>query len=191
MRSLLTVFQALWSFIVGMWVTLLNALRRPVTFQYPERYYVPLEGFRGHPALTIDPETGKTKCTACLNCAKACPLGIIEIEVGVREDKKRYPIQFKVDLGRCMVCNLCVEACPFDSLVMSPNYELAEYRRENLVYDLEKLKLPREGFDAARLDATTHKVGADGVIADKVGAGGAGAAGPSADGASASGGGPQ
>ncbi len=158
MRSLIAVVTGFWSFLVGMWVTLINAIRRPVTFQYPEKYYVPLKGFRGHPALVVDPKTGETKCTACQMCAKACPLGIIHIDVGQREDKKRYPVRWDLDLGRCMVCNLCVEACPFGALTMSPDYELAEYTPERLVYDLERVKLPREGFDASDLRGTVIRV---------------------------------
>jgi len=158
MRSLIAIVKGLWSVLTGLWVTFVNALRPPVTFQYPEKYYVPLEGFRGHPALVVDPSSGEPKCTACQVCAKACPLGIIEIEAGQREDKKRYPVEWRLDLGRCMVCNLCVEACPFGALVMSPDYELAEYRPEDLVWDLERLKLPREGFEASRLDGTVLTV---------------------------------
>jgi len=164
MRSLIAIITGLWSFVVGMGVTFLNALRRPVTFQYPERYYIPLEGFRGHPALVMNPETGEPKCTACLLCAKACPLGLITLEVGQREDKKRFPIRWDLDFGRCMVCNLCVEACPFDALVMSPEYEFSELRPEDLTYNLERLKLPPEGFDASHLDGTVTRVtfGGDG-----------------------------
>lgn len=157
MRSLIAIFTGLWSFVSGMWVTLLNALRRPVTFQYPEEYYVPFEGFRGHPALVMDPATGQPKCTACLMCAKACPLGIIEIEVGQREDKKRFPIAWRLDFGRCMVCNLCVEACPFGALVMSPAYELSEYRTQDLRFDLERLRVPAEGFEVSHLDGSVTR----------------------------------
>ncbi len=156
MRSLKAIVVGLWSFVLGLWVTFINALRPPVTFQYPEKYYVPLKGFRGHPALVADPETGETKCTACGLCAKACPLGIIKIESGQREDKKRYPVSWDLDFGRCMVCNLCVEACPFGSLVMSPDYEYSEYRPEDLRYDMNRLKLKPGAFEASRLDGRTE-----------------------------------
>ena len=38
-----------------------------------------------------------------------------------------------------MYCGLCVEACPFDALAMSDQYELADYDLRNLVYDKERL----------------------------------------------------
>jgi len=165
MRSLISLITGLWTFIVGLWVTLVNTVRPPVTFQYPEKYYVPFEGFRGHPALLVDSETGKVKCTGCQACARACPLGVISMEVAKGEDGKRYPVAWRLDFGRCMVCNLCVEACPFDALVMSPEYEFAEYRPEDLVYDLERLKLPPEGLLARRLDGVlvrTYAAGGEG-----------------------------
>jgi NADH-quinone oxidoreductase subunit I len=84
------------------------------------------------------------------------------MEVAQGEDKKRYPAEWRLEFGRCMVCNLCVEACPFDALVMSPDYEFAEFRPEDLDYDMERLKMPRGSFDAARLDGTVVKAGLGG-----------------------------
>jgi len=162
MRSLISLITGLWTFVVGLWVTLVNTIRPPVTFQYPEKYYVPLEGFRGHPALLVDAETGKVKCTGCQACVRACPLGLISMEVVKGEDGKRHPVDWRLDFSRCMVCNLCVEACPFGVLVMSPEYEFAEYDPLNLVYDMERLKLPPEGVDVSRLDGTQVKAYAAG-----------------------------
>lgn len=162
MRSLVGLVTGLWSFLVGMWITLVNTIRPPVTFQYPEKYYVPLEGFRGHPALVVHPETGEPTCTGCQACARACPNGLISMEVGQREDKKRYPISWELNFGRCMVCNLCVEACPFDALVMSPEYELSDTRPERLVYTMDQLKLPPDGVPVRRLDGTETRVGVAG-----------------------------
>ncbi len=159
MHNLTSLLTGFWSFICGLWVTLVNTVRPPVTFQYPEKYYVPLEGFRGYPALVVDPETGETKCNGCQACARACPLGVIHIETAQREDKKRYPVEWRLEFGRCMVCNLCVEACPFGALTMSPEYEFAEYRPEDLVYTLGNLKLPPEGFEVRRLDGSTVRTG--------------------------------
>lgn len=123
----------------GMWVTLKNALRPPITEQYPEQRWQPLERFRGVPALLTDPQTGKAKCTSCGVCARACPLGIIEIKSHMGEDKKRVLDEYNLDYSRCMVCNLCVEACAFDSLAMSKKYEHASDDPEKLKFDRGKL----------------------------------------------------
>ncbi len=38
-----------------------------------------------------------------------------------------------------MYCGLCVEACPFDALAMSDQFELASYDMPSLVYTKEQL----------------------------------------------------
>ena len=123
----------------GMWVTLKNAMRPPITEEYPEKRWQPLERFRGVPALLTDPKTGKLKCTACGVCARMCPLGIIEVKSHLGEDKKRVLDEYNLDYSRCMVCNLCVEACAFDSLAMSKKYEHATGDVDELVFNKEKL----------------------------------------------------
>ena len=123
----------------GMAVTLKNAFRPPVTEQYPEQRWQPLERFRGVPALLTDPKTGKLKCTACGVCARACPLGIIEVKSHFGEDKKRVLDEYNLDYSRCMVCNLCVEACAFDSLAMSKKYEHATDDIAKLRFNKERL----------------------------------------------------
>ncbi len=41
-----------------------------------------------------------------------------------------------------MVCNLCVLACPFDALEMSPEFESAVYDRRLLIYGLNRYAGP-------------------------------------------------
>ena len=85
------------------------------------------------------------RCTGCASCAKYCPLGIIKIVTersgeAVREGQK-YGIEvFDIDIGRCMFCGLCVEACPYDALHMGSGFEEGTYQRKNLVIDVERLK---------------------------------------------------
>jgi len=85
------------------------------------------------------------RCTGCASCAKYCPLGIIEIVTNrsgdaVQEGEK-YGIEvFDIDIGRCMFCGLCVEACPYDALHMGSGFEEGTYERKNLVIDMERLK---------------------------------------------------
>jgi NADH-quinone oxidoreductase subunit I len=85
------------------------------------------------------------RCTGCASCAKYCPLGIIRIVTepsgnAVPEGEK-YGIEvFDIDIGRCMFCGLCVEACPYDALHLGSGFEEGTYKREELVIDIDRLR---------------------------------------------------
>ncbi len=46
---------------------------------------------------------------------------------------------FEIDMLRCVMCGLCVDACPEEALVMSKEYEMAAFSREDTIYDLTRL----------------------------------------------------
>jgi len=64
---------------------------------------------------------------------------------------------FEVDIGRCMFCGLCVEACPRNALFMGYSYEQARYRRQELVLAKEGLLLSDErqpsGYGRPKIEA--------------------------------------
>jgi len=108
----------------GMWNTMRNMLRGPITVQYPrEKVHLP-ERARWAVQLKFD-EEGAHKCTACLACEKACPDYIIKIDSTTAEDKSKHIEAWNYEIGACMMCGLCVEACPFDAIEMGHDYELA------------------------------------------------------------------
>jgi formate hydrogenlyase subunit 6/NADH:ubiquinone oxidoreductase subunit I len=85
------------------------------------------------------------RCTGCASCAKFCPLGIIEIETHPGKNNihegTSYDIDvFDIDIGRCMFCGICVEACPFDALHMGSGFEKATEKREELVIQVDELR---------------------------------------------------
>ena len=85
------------------------------------------------------------RCTGCASCAKYCPLGIIRIVTDpsgtFMQEGEKYDIDvFDIDIGRCMFCGLCVEACPYDALHMGSGFEEGSYARGDLVIDVERLK---------------------------------------------------
>lgn len=85
------------------------------------------------------------RCTGCASCAKYCPLGIIEIVtspggIDVKEGESYAIDVFDIDIGRCMFCGLCVEACPYDALHMGSQFERSRYERGNLVIPVDELR---------------------------------------------------
>lgn len=160
--------------IQGLGLTLKHLFQPPVTLQYPEERWEPLPGFRGAPVLVTD-DQGELVCVGCYACARACPPKVIHIETsrvqtpapadaeadGAGADgkaslkaKKKLNIDvFSIDMSRCMLCNLCVEACPFDALTMSDRYELADYEPEGLVLDKEELVAIYQGTRTAMIKA--------------------------------------
>ena len=85
------------------------------------------------------------RCTGCASCAKYCPLGIIRIVTEpsgtAMQEGDKYAIEvFDIDIGRCMFCGLCVEACPYDALHMGSGFEEGRYTRRELVVDVDRLR---------------------------------------------------
>lgn len=114
------------------------------TVQYPkERLPLP-ENFRMFPFHVIDPDTGKSRCTACGVCTRVCPTQSIWIVRATDPETgkpKREPAEFHIDLSTCMSCGFCAEFCSFDAIKMGHDYELADYKR-SFLWGMDKLARP-------------------------------------------------
>ena len=119
--------------------------RSDFVVQYPEERLDYPDAFRGMPVL-VQLENGAPRCVACGLCEFACPTDCISIVPGELPEARieRYPEAFEIDMSRCMFCGLCEEACPEEAIVMSREVELAEYDRDSLVFDKQKLLVPAE-----------------------------------------------
>ncbi len=128
----------------GLWITLKNAFRKPVTIQYA---YAPrwsktssrpiADRYRGRFQLIVEPETGELRCTACKMCAQACPGRCITVA-----GENRKVTTYAIELEKCLFCGLCVEACPFEALGMTKEFAPMLTDRRTLNVDLAWLRQP-------------------------------------------------
>jgi NADH-quinone oxidoreductase subunit I len=110
-------------------------MRGTITVQYPKQKIVLPE--RARWAVEIKPdEDGNHKCTGCRACEKACPDYVIRLDITTNEDRSKVIDLWHYELGACMMCGLCVEACPFSAIEMSHDYELARIDPDTLTIDL-------------------------------------------------------
>ncbi|NOY70288.1 MAG: NADH-quinone oxidoreductase subunit NuoI [Deltaproteobacteria bacterium] len=132
------------SILKGIWVILLHTFRKRETVLYPEeKPYLPPR-YRGRIILSRDPD-GEERCVACYLCAAACPVDCIALQAAEDEHGRRYPEFFRINFSRCILCGFCEEACPTCAIQLTPDYEYAEYSRQNLVYEKEDLLISGSG----------------------------------------------
>lgn len=123
-----------WGILNSMVIAYRNLFRPVITMQYPHEKWELPERSRWSVVQKRN-DDGSHRCTGCLACQKACPDFIIDIQLSQNENGKHID-HWRYELGACMMCGLCVEACPFDSIEMSHEYELARTDPSALVYDL-------------------------------------------------------
>ena len=55
---------------------------------------------------------------------------------------ERYGRVYQINYLRCILCGLCIEACPTRALTMTNEYELADTTRASLIYEKSDLLAP-------------------------------------------------
>lgn len=134
----------MFSVLRSIWYTFLHAFHKRETVLYPEQKpYLPPR-YRGRIILSRDPD-GKERCVACNLCAAACPVDCIALQAAEDEDGRRYPEFFRINFSRCIFCGLCEEACPTYAIQLTPDFEMGEYIRQNMVYEKEHLLIEGQG----------------------------------------------
>jgi Ni,Fe-hydrogenase III small subunit/ferredoxin len=105
------------------------------TLRYPHGPAVLPARFRGQPRLDA------SKCKeGCQACADACPTQAVSAQ------------PLKIDLGACLMCGLCQEACPPGAIAFTNDHRLATRTKEDLVTSTGEPKL------AAALEAKMRRL---------------------------------
>jgi NADH-quinone oxidoreductase subunit I len=122
----------------AMRVTFVNLLRKPVTVHYPDVKRDYPDRFRGVLALTYDKETGEENCIGCRLCEYICPPQVIKVEM-LKAEKRNWAKTFTLELYACEFCELCVQVCPTDAIIMMKSFDLATSDRRELLLDKDRL----------------------------------------------------
>ena len=134
----------MFSHLRSMWIVLKHTFAKRVTVQYPDEKPKLAPRWRGRIVLTRDPD-GQERCVGCYLCAVACPVDCIALQAADTPDGRRYPEFFRINFSRCIFCGFCEEACPTYAIQLTPDFEMCEYNRQNLVYEKEDLLISGEG----------------------------------------------
>lgn len=132
------------SILRSLWIVLKHTFHQRETVQYPEEKPVLSPRYRGRIILSRDPDGGE-RCVACHLCSAVCPVDCIALQATEDEHGRRYPEFFRINFSRCIFCGFCEEACPTYAIQLTPDFEMSEYRRKNMVYEKEDLLIEGEG----------------------------------------------
>ena len=136
---------------MGLGVTIRNMVKNLLnpgglpTILYPEERRDYGHRFRGRHYLKKRP-SGEPRCVACMMCETVCPAHCIYIVADEHPNPEieKMPSRFDIDLGKCVFCGYCVEACPKDAITHGYNFELSVYSRADLLKTKDDLLITKQ-----------------------------------------------
>lgn len=132
------------SVLRSLWIVFTHLFRKKVTVEYPDEKIPLPPRYRGRIILSRDPDGGE-RCVACYLCAATCPVDCISLQATEDDTGRRYPEFFRINFSRCIFCGLCEDACPTYAIQLTPDVEMSEYNRNNMVYEKEDLLISGQG----------------------------------------------
>ena len=139
----------------AMAATAKNLFRKPITVHYPDKERKYPSRYRGLLALTYDKDTGEENCIGCRLCEYVCPPAVIKVEM-LKGEKRNYAKTFSLELYACEFCELCVQVCPTDAIVMMKSFDMPTADRREML--LDKDRLHKIGLDYEPSWATGNKL---------------------------------
>lgn len=148
-----SVWQGIYTVLLGMKITLIHLFSKNVTVQYPNVHPTEKAGPDKMPPnarnrLYVDME----ECNGCMGCVRACPVNCITVETvkvvpgdtapPLRSGAKRglWVTNYEIDFAKCCFCGLCTEACPTNAIVMTTEFEYSAYDRNDLIYNFVRMQ---------------------------------------------------
>jgi hydrogenase-4 component H len=102
-----------------------------LTTRYPAAHDRMPAGFRGRPVIDPARCLAGQGCSACVALCLPSALYLTRPDNGTGE-AHAPATSLTLDIGRCVMCGLCIDACPADALRMVEEYELGVTNQEDL-----------------------------------------------------------
>jgi len=130
----------------AMRITAVSFIRKPVTVHYPNKPRAYPDRYRGLLALVYEPDTGEEACIGCRLCEFVCPPAVIKVEMQ-KGEKRNYAKTFTLELYACEFCELCVQVCPTDAIIMMKSFDMSTTDRRELLLDKDRLHAIGQQFE--------------------------------------------